>query len=385
MAEQRKVDITTTKQPKTVTRTERLVDGFTNPDDGSRNEAAYREFEEGKQQLASTYHVNPETGRVEKKYLSDFLNFDPVEERKRREEEAALNRRKQKESAWINAISVLGDMFTTAAGGNVWKRDADKHAKEAHDANIRLQQEQRAEDAAIDQETRKTEQAYAKAVDELAKRVGNAHRSRVYKVETTGEETHQTGWREGASPRPAAAKGATSSSSSSAAGGGSSRNQPKIVNVQLSNGNTAQLHMSPNAYAASGKYLSSLYNALISSGNENIANVLEESGINPQKDGTYKAEDLLSSGIVFDNPQVRNEFVKIIKSDPNMTDEEKEEIERELRTYPAVITEPQKKSILQRIIGIFSKEPAKDTNVPPYKRNQQANDNNVPPYKRKKQ
>lgn len=91
---------------------------------------------------------DPETGQLTPKntFITDILGVDPAVMRKKREREQSLNRRKQKESALYNALSVLGDMITTAGGGNVWKRDADKHAKEAHDANMALDREQQAED-----------------------------------------------------------------------------------------------------------------------------------------------------------------------------------------------------------------------------------------------
>ncbi len=91
---------------------------------------------------------DPVTGKLTPKntFVFDILGVDPAVMRKKREEEQALNRSKQRESAIYNALAVLGDMITTAGGGNVWKRDADKHAKEAHDANMALDREQLAED-----------------------------------------------------------------------------------------------------------------------------------------------------------------------------------------------------------------------------------------------
>lgn len=112
--------------------------------------------------------------------------------RKQREEEMALNRRKQKESAWYNALAVLGDMVTTATGGNVWKREADKHAKEAHEANLNLQKEQAAEDIANNAKLRAPEKEYAAAVANLRDAVGKAYGTKISTSTEQGGDTKTT-------------------------------------------------------------------------------------------------------------------------------------------------------------------------------------------------
>lgn len=182
---------TTTHDPKTTVRTERSVSGFVNPD-GTPNEEAQKEYEEGKAAYAKAYHIDPETGQVDRRYVSDILGIAPEVMRKQREAEIALNRRKQKESAWYNALSVLGDMVTTATGGNVWKREADQHAKDAHDDNLKLQKEQAAEDEANNTKLRAPEQAYAAAVAKLRDTVGRRYGTKITSTTEQGGDTKTT-------------------------------------------------------------------------------------------------------------------------------------------------------------------------------------------------
>ena len=179
---------TTTHQPKYTTKTEQQVGGFYNPD-GTPNLAAKQEFEQGKQQLAAGYHVNPETGRVEPKFITNIVGVDPEIMRQKREEEQKLNRRKAKESALYNALAVIGDIATTAAGGNVWQRKADQHGKEAHDMNLALDREQQAEDIANADKIRGTEQAYAAAVQKLRDTIGNAYKTKLSQTQEIGGDS----------------------------------------------------------------------------------------------------------------------------------------------------------------------------------------------------
>lgn len=229
----------TTHDPKTTTRIEQDVNGFYNPD-GTPNESARAAFEEQKRQIAPAYHVNPDTGEVDKRtFLSDmFPGLDDV--RKQREAEEALNRRKAKESAWYNGLSVLGDMLTTAIGGNVWQRTPDRHGKEAHDANIALAREQAAEDNAASQAVEKTKQAYASAVQRLYDQVGKAYGTKVSKTTEEGGKTTQT-TTQGADKTTGYVGGSTGSSSGSGRGSGSGGKD--YLPILLKNGSHGQEYM----------------------------------------------------------------------------------------------------------------------------------------------
>lgn len=343
---------TTTHDPKTTTRTERSVNGFVNPD-GTPNEAAERYFQQQKKAYAQAYHVNPETGQVDRRFVSDILGVDPEVMRKQREEEMALNRRKQKESAWYNALAVLGDMVTTAMGGNVWKREADKHAKEAHDDNLNLQKEQAAEDIANNTKLRAPEKEYAAAVANLRDAVGKAYGTKIStsteqggdtKTTTTqgNDKTTTTQGRDVTTGHRDAVAGRTTTRSGSGSGSGGGSNTTKTVKIQVKNADgtisSEDFHIPANDFDAMGRYLSAAYNNLDSNDKDNVNKLLSANGIMPRDNGsgknTYDGTDLLSSGIVFDDPQVRAEFIKVIQQDESRTPEAKQRIIDIMQQYP---------------------------------------------------
>lgn len=180
--------VETTHEPKVTTRTEQRVGGFYDIN-GNPNIAAQREFEAQKRPIAAAYGIDPNTGRVEHRFVSDILGIDPNVMRRKRAEEERLNQSKQKESALYNSIAVLGDMMTTAGGGNVWQRNADQHAKEAHDNNLALEREQNAEDIANNNKLRSIEQAYASAVQKIYDSVGKSFGAKVSRTTEQGGNT----------------------------------------------------------------------------------------------------------------------------------------------------------------------------------------------------
>lgn len=182
---------TTKRTPEVTTQTQQEVSGFYNPD-GTPNAGAEREFNIQKRAIAPSYGVNPDTGRVEHRFVSDILGVDPDIMRRKRAEEQRLNQSKQKESGLYNALAVLGDMITTAGGGNVWERKPDNHAKEAHDDNIKLQKEQNAEDIANATKLRAAEKQYAAAVQKIRNSVGKAYGTKISRTVKSGGDTIQT-------------------------------------------------------------------------------------------------------------------------------------------------------------------------------------------------
>lgn len=360
--------VETTHEPKVTTRTEQSVGGFYDTN-GNPNIAAQREFEAQIRPIAAAYRINPNTGRVDHRFVSDILGIDPDVMRRKRAEEERLNQSKQKESALYNSLAVLGDMMTTAGGGNVWKRNADQHAKEAHDNNLALEREQNAEDIANDNKLRSTEQAYAAAVQKIYDSVGKSFSTKVSRTTEQGGKTtakttqgqdvstttqgndRTTGYTEGR-----AGKGNGSGS------GGGNGGSTKTVKIQVkgADGNLSSedFHIPANDFDAMGRYLSAAYQNLTESGKNNIDKVLAASGIFPRDNGagknTYDGADLLSSGIVFDNPQIRAEFVKVIQADQTRTPEEKQNIIGIMQQYPTETAK--KKSWWQRFIEWISGE-----------------------------
>jgi hypothetical protein len=342
----------TTHEPKVTTKTKQSVNGFYNPD-GTPNAAAQQEFEAQRRATAAAYGIDPETGRVQRRYISDILGIDPEVMRKQRQQEEELNRAKQKESALYNSLAVLGDMITTAGGGNVWQRNADQHAKEAHANNLALEREQQAEDIANNTKLRTTEQAYAAAVQKLRDSVGTAFGTKISNtVEQGGKTTAKT--TQGKDTTTGYIEGRTGKGSGNGNGSGSNGGSIKTVKIQVkdTNGNlaTEDFHIPANDFDAMGRYLSAAYQNLTDSGKDNIDKVLAASGILPRDNGagknTYDGADLLSSGIVFDNPQIRAEFVKVIQADQTRTPEEKQNIIGIMQQYPTETAK--KKSWWQR-------------------------------------
>ncbi len=338
---------TTTHDPKVTTKTERSVSGFLNPD-GTPNEAAQKEYEEGKAAYAKAYHIDPETGQVDRRYVSDILGVAPEVMRKQREAEMALNRRKQKESAWYNALSVLGDMVTTATGGNVWKREADQHAKDAHDDHLKLQKEQAAEEEANNNKLRAPEQAYAAAVAKLRDTVGRRYGTKISSTTEQGGDTKTTTTQGNDRTTTTQGKDVTTGHRDAVAGrtstrSGSGSSDTKTVKIQVKNTDgtisSEDFHIPANDFDAMGRYLSAAYNNLTDQDKKNVDKLLSANGIMPRDIGTtgeytYDGADLLSSGIVFDNPQVRAEFIKVIQQDGSRTAEEKQRIIEAMQQYP---------------------------------------------------
>ena len=343
----------TTHEPKVTTKTEQKVNGFYNPD-GTPNAAAQQEFEAQRRATAAAYGIDPETGRVQRRYISDILGIDPEVMRKQRQQEEELNRAKQKESALYNSLAVLGDIITTAGGGNVWQRNADQHAKEAHANNLALEREQQAEDIANNAKLRTTEQAYAAAVQKLRDSVGTAFGTKISNtVEQGGKTTAKT--TQGKDTATGYIEGRTGKGSGNGNGSGSN-GSTKTVKIQVKGADgklsSEDFHIPANDFDAMGRYLSAAYQNLTENGKKNIDRVLAASGILPRDNGagknTYDGADLLSSGIVFDDPQIRAEFVKVIQADQTRTPEEKQNIINLMQQYPTETTTEKKKGWWQR-------------------------------------
>ncbi len=300
--------ITTTHDPKTTTRTERSVNGFVNPD-GTPNEAAERYFQQQKKAYAQAYRINPETGQVDRRFVSDILGVDPEVMRKQREEEMALNRRKQKESAWYNALAVLGDMVTTATGGNVWKREADKHAKDAHDDNLKLQKEQAAEDIANNTKLRAPEKEYAAAVANLRDAVGKAYGTKIStSTEQVGDtKTTTTQGRDVTTGHRDAVAGRTTTRSGS--GSGSTTTAYLPIKVNTANGKETYRIAIPKA--KKDAIANELANVLFSQPEytKKYAQYVVTTGSGTKKETTIDLDRLINDGVYIDNPNIINTFI----------------------------------------------------------------------------
>lgn len=308
--------------------------------------------------LQKAYGINPETGAVTP---FEVIGYNPAEERKRREAERRLNDFKRKENAWYNAFSVVGDTLTAALGGNVWQRQPNRIGAQALANNERLIQEQKAEDMNNAALVRDAGARYAHEVNKVLQpyfskvtTTGKVGGSRKEITEGTKKNTNVLRW------------GKTGDSGSgSGSGGGSGSSKTVLIQMRDKNGNiySEDFHIPANDFDAIGRYLSAAYNNLDNAGKKNIADVLAKHNIFPRDNGsgknTYDGADLLSSGIVFDDPQIRREFVKIIQNDGSRTKEEKERIIKAMNEYPSAAGEeptPEKKrSWWQRLKDWFNK------------------------------
>lgn len=143
---------TTVKQPEVTTDTSVTYSPFRKTD-GTTDESAVKEYNTNyRDPLANAYEVDPVTGRY-KGDVGALLGFDPEKYKAEQEAKARLERFKQKEAGWRNALGVVTDIATAAAGGNVYKRDKDDIAKkageEADKANLTVQGLGKAVDDAV--------------------------------------------------------------------------------------------------------------------------------------------------------------------------------------------------------------------------------------------
>ena len=353
--------------------------------------ALLQELQRQIQAAQRAYGVNPQTGAITP---FEALGYNPEEERKRREAERALNDRKRKENAWYNAFAVLGDSLTAALGGNVWQRQPNNIGAKANADNARLIAEQKAEDEGNAAKLRAAGTAYANTVNQLIQN---------YLTKTTNTTTIG-GSRKETAHHPEVSKtrqvafplgDADGSNGGGSGSGGGGKNTTKTVKVQIKNPDgtigSEDFHMPANDFDALGRYLSAAYNNLSQEGKNNINTVLASHNILPRDNGTgkntYDGADLLSSGIVFDDPQIRQEFIKVIQSDGSRSEEEKKQIIQTINEYPSELlltTTPEvKRSWWQRVKDWLSGSDKQVSNTPPYRQAKNNSNDNIPPYMRK--
>lgn len=163
---------TTISTPKVTTETEATYSPFRKVD-GGVDQAAVNEFNTNyRDPLANAYDIDPVTGRY-KGDVGALLGFDPQKYKAEQEAKARLERFKQKEAGWRNALGVVTDIATAAAGGNVYKRDKDEIAKKAGEnadkANLTVQGLGKAVDDAVKGRELAYEQERMKSLNQYIK------------------------------------------------------------------------------------------------------------------------------------------------------------------------------------------------------------------------
>lgn len=119
---------TTVKEPETTTtkKEDQVVQKVEQAIGPSQEEIdAYKQTI--KEPLANAYGVDPNTGKYSGS-VAELLGFDPKKREEALRKQEQLARFKQKEASWRNALGVITDVVTAAAGGNVYKRDKDNIA-----------------------------------------------------------------------------------------------------------------------------------------------------------------------------------------------------------------------------------------------------------------
>jgi len=326
---------------------------------------------------ANGLDYDPETGKVTRKasFVLDTLGVDPAVMKKNREEETKLNERKQKESAWFEALSTLLNIGTMAIGGDVYKREPNNKSKEAKDRNIQLLEQQNKEDREnadkLNAKEREGINAVYKAIDDYnqiyaprtqkSSHESNSQQAGVTSQQSTSSQQSRTTATQATNHSPRwwdiQEKRYDRGRGRSGSGGGSGLKTIKIPYVD-SNGEeqSYDIDIEEKNYDAMGKYVSAAYNNLSAEGKKSVNKKLKASGINPKKDGTYETDDLLASGVIFEDEAVLNEFKKVINSDPNLSDASKDYLINTMRTFPVEPAPEEKRNIIQRFFDSFKKK-----------------------------
>lgn len=189
-------ETTKTVEPKQVTTTTTLADPRYSVDkDGNMvvNEQVVDDMNKRIADLARPMHINPDTNKVDdpNKYLTSLFGVSPQYLEEKRKKEMELEKFKKGESAFYNAISLLGDMASAAHGGNVWRREPNRYAATANEKIAGLENEQQQQAAAEEAAIRNAETGWAqirnKAVDDYISNYGQ----KVQTVTTTGGGSHE--------------------------------------------------------------------------------------------------------------------------------------------------------------------------------------------------
>ena len=102
--------------------------------------------------------------------MAEIIGADPDKYYENRENQKKLNEFRRKEAQFYNGLSVIGDIASAAAGGNVFRRQKDTTAADAVKENQRLDDLTRAENVMYNQKLREAEAAkqaaYQKAISD---------------------------------------------------------------------------------------------------------------------------------------------------------------------------------------------------------------------------
>lgn len=232
-----------------------------NPTTGETNTELVDSFNENVNRYASANQIDTTTGKTDRKQLSSLLGFDPQVNKKRREEQEAIARRKQKEAALFNGLSVLGDMLTTAIGGNVEKRDAYEGGSNAAKELEKLREEQAAEDTLIGTTINKNDNNYLDYINKLEKDYQKLF-GVTQEVSTQGSKTQTTS----VGDKTISKTTNTTTDKAVKGDGRGTGSRNKIINVLTKDKGTQQYEVTAEQYKAITNLLKSHYTQLMQKG-----------------------------------------------------------------------------------------------------------------------
>ena len=314
---------------------------------------------------------NGEIVRDPKASLYDVLQVDRDRMRDERERQERQQKRIKLKDAIKKSAFLINDMIAAGIGANVVKREKDDIASNADKEIARLREQQIADDAAAKAQERA---ALDKWSADYWKEFNDWRREKQKHISENSSNGINQSVQQGQQVSASRQSGKTNTDQTTTYGedfrknrygdygyghGGSAADN-YIVKLRMKDGSTVDINMPKGQYESTGRYLSALYNALSKADGDNIKKVLSDAGIKPIKTGkgqyTYNGADLLSSGVVFDNPQVRAEFEKAIMKDPHLSAEAKLQVIQNMQTYPTSAPKEVKRRWWKRIADWFSGE-----------------------------
>lgn len=329
-----------------------------NPTTGETNTELVDSFNDDVNRYASANQIDTTTGKTDRKQLSSLLGFDPQVNKKRREEQEAIARRKQKEAALFNGLSVLGDMLTTAIGGNVEKRDAYEGGSNAAKELEKLREEQAAEDTLIGTTINKNDNNYLDYINKLEKDYQKLF-GVTQEVSTQGSKTQTTSVGD-----KTISKTTNSTTDKTVEGDGSdsssSSSKKLAINIPYAEGGVTkrkEIYVPKEQYKSIARFIQGRYDSLEPTKKNELQVALSMAGIKKQKNSkNYSADDLLKSGIIFNVPSVVEEFKRLIREDQKLSAEEKLELTRylDIQEVNSEQETEETKSLIEKMREYFS-------------------------------
>ena len=177
---------TTKKQDQVVQKVEQAIGPIQEEID------AYRQTI--KEPLSNAYGVDPNSGKYNGS-VAELLGFDPTKRAEELRKQEQLARFKQKEASWRNALGVITDVVTAAAGGNVYKRDKDNIAAQEGEKADKAKSAIQEMAAAIPAAKRQREAQYRQAEQEQLQKYMEKMTGKVTTTTTQGggSVTHKVG------------------------------------------------------------------------------------------------------------------------------------------------------------------------------------------------